>query len=125
MYLPDFYLPVVRMYGEVKPDIPTADELHKAECLSDGSRRSVVFLLGPPAYRHYPCIWAPADGLASIEGTVSLDIWSIPKHYLEEKRLYVNPAPGERDSFETTSERYRSAVVASRLERFGAATGAA
>lgn len=45
-YLPDFYLPLVDCYLEVKPSTPNAEEQNKAGLLMQNILRPVVFLVG-------------------------------------------------------------------------------
>lgn len=60
-YLPDFYLPQVNMFAEVKPTRLTRDELEKAWRLVRGTGSGCVFLIGTPKACPYPCIFP--DGL--------------------------------------------------------------
>lgn len=55
-YLPDFWLPQVRMWAEVKPDRPTDQELRKAHDLANASGRPVLLLIGQPADLAYYAI---------------------------------------------------------------------
>lgn len=54
-YLPDFWLPQVRMYAEVKPAWPNATELKKIVDLAIMSERPVLVLDGMPNFINY---WA-------------------------------------------------------------------
>jgi len=47
-YAPDFWLPECQRFLEVKPDVPTAAERHKAEQLFLAMRLHVFFLSGQP-----------------------------------------------------------------------------
>lgn len=55
-YLPDFWLPQVRMWAEVKGEAFTLDELHKARDLANNTQRPVLLLVGPPADAAYYAI---------------------------------------------------------------------
>lgn len=55
-YLPDFWLPQVRMWAEVKPETFTAGELHKAKCLVRETRFPCLMLDGLPALRSYGAV---------------------------------------------------------------------
>lgn len=47
-YLPDFWLPNVGVYVEVKGDWPTEKEVKKADAVMERTGREVVFLFGKP-----------------------------------------------------------------------------
>lgn len=47
-YLPDFWLPNVGIYIEVKGKRPTEEEIHKADAVMTRTGREVVFLYGKP-----------------------------------------------------------------------------
>jgi hypothetical protein len=55
LYLPDFWLPQVSMWAEVKAGRPTADEIGKAEALAAESGYPCLLLVGLPASYAY---WA-------------------------------------------------------------------
>jgi len=55
LYLPDFWLPQVSMWAEVKPGRPTDQELQKVESLVRQSSNPCLLLIGPPASYAY---WA-------------------------------------------------------------------
>ncbi|MBA2684153.1 MAG: hypothetical protein H0U66_06660 [Gemmatimonadaceae bacterium] len=48
-YLPDFWLPQVGMWAEVKPVSLNEREMEKAQRLATASHRAVLLLVGPPA----------------------------------------------------------------------------
>lgn len=48
MYLPDFYLPDIGAYVEVKGPLPTEDEIQKAECVQEITGCPVIFAHGKP-----------------------------------------------------------------------------
>ncbi len=47
-YLPDFWLPNVGIYVEVKGGWPTEEEIQKADAVMDRTGREVIFLCGKP-----------------------------------------------------------------------------
>jgi len=61
-YLPDFYLPEVEMWAEVKRDGFTLEELHKAHDLANATNQRVLLLPGQPKdfsyYAIEPDAWA-------------------------------------------------------------------
>ena len=56
-YLPDFWLPQLNAWAEVKPVEPTLLELQKARALSIGTGNPVLLLVGKPAMASYWAIW--------------------------------------------------------------------
>jgi hypothetical protein len=62
-YLPDFWLPQVNMWAEVKADSFSLEELHKAHDLANHTQRPVLLLSGQPADASYFAIEpTPAHG---------------------------------------------------------------
>ena len=55
-YLPDFWLPQVCMWAEVKPETFTVGELHKAKCLVRETGFPCLMLDGMPALRSYGAV---------------------------------------------------------------------
>ena len=55
-YLPDFFLPQVNMWAEVKGERFTLDELHKAHDLANATSQPVLLLLGQPQDLSYDAI---------------------------------------------------------------------
>lgn len=53
LYLPDFWLPQVEMYAEIKPGEPTSLEAKLCEELCLESRKDVVICDGMPSYGNY------------------------------------------------------------------------
>jgi len=111
-YLPDFYLPQIRFWAEVKPAEFTAEELHKAESLVRASHRNLLMLVGPPDFRNY-------TGLTFDSGEVTdvpyiLDIFNYSRAW-KEARLFGQP---DELSEEDASKRYKNAVYDARGARF-------
>ena len=52
-YLPDFWLPQVNMWAEVKPDRPSDSELAKCTALAKQSGKTCLLLIGPPSVNSY------------------------------------------------------------------------
>ena len=63
LYLPDFWLPQVRMWGEVKPNdrrdrlVVDPVALRKGVAVAMGTRHPLVFFDGPPRDTNYWAIW--------------------------------------------------------------------
>lgn len=115
-YLPDFYLPQVKVYAEVKPDSLTPPEMDKCAALAVESKRDIVLLVGPPDFRLYDVIFI-GDGFPTFTDCL-LDIdFHARKYYEIEQRLFCSVHTGfscEADF----SESYKRAVYASRNARF-------
>ena len=120
LYLPDFFLPHIAYWAEVKPFTMTTPEVLKADDLAKESGRPVLALEGPPDFKVYQCIYPNADVYGASEALpVLLDIeYHDRKFYDGERRLFADPigAFKREDDF---SDQYRAAVYKSRAERFG------
>ena len=122
-YLPDFYLPQVRMFAEVKPICFNEREKRLILKLSDATNCAVLMLVGPPDFKTYNAIHPVRlkDGETErFETDYLLDIdWHGRKHF-DDGRLFgctgweCNVTAPE-GSF---SPEYRAAVFASRTHRF-------
>ena len=104
-YLPDFWLPQVGMWAEVKGAPFTDEERQKCEAIALGAECSVLMLDGPPAARNYwafvPdwCYEETGPGFedyrrTKIEG-VSLCDYQIDRAYLHESRFYASTGAGD------------------------------
>lgn len=81
-YLPDFYLPQIRMWAEVKPEQMGPREIDKCGRLSRTTRRGCLLLEGPPEDRAY---------LATEPDHVAECDYCWTRQYLHESRLYASP----------------------------------
>lgn len=115
-YLPDFFLPNIEMWAEVKPVEPTTEELAKARMLARASKSPVIFLIGPPDFRLYEIVGWADDVREWVDASVSLDTHRHAKLYADGRLWWDNP-PLASCSF---SDRYQDAVYDSREARFGA-----
>lgn len=113
LYLPDFFLPDVRMFAEVKCGSPTEQEFVKAQLLQEGSGSSVLFLDGPPDFRQYRAV--VMDGGAYTLAPFTLDIDFHGRRHYNKGRLFSDSGQCEQLDF---TARYSTAVFASRKERF-------
>jgi len=123
-YLPDFYLPDVRWFAEVKPSTFLTAEEDKVAAFVAVTRKNLLMLDGPPGYHPYPGL-VPADtgsGIVAEPHQWSLDIHRHRYAYLE-RRLWGDPdmagATTEDLAIPLFSIKYQAAVNASRAERFG------
>jgi hypothetical protein len=94
LYLPDFWLPQVSMWAEVKPGRPTDVEIRKAHALACQSGNPCLILIGPPAPHAY---WAIEDDMSWIPVSLSdgTDIAAMDycpfdgnKYHLDEGRFF-------------------------------------
>lgn len=117
-YLPDFYLPHIKFWAEVKPAAFTEAEMWKAESLVRASQRDLLMLVGPPDFRDYVGITFDADEVTNC--TYRLDIYfdskTFKKWYLQEHRLYG--MPGEAMCEYISSDRFKLAIYTARGARF-------
>lgn len=92
-YLPDFWLPRVRMWAEVKPDRFSSAELEKCHALADATGHPVLLLDGLPDFRSYFAVGAPFVGRREyIDFVVSR---SGDDYYESERRFFA--CPGDAD----------------------------
>lgn len=92
-YLPDFWLPQVKMWAEIKPDRPTDKEIIKAHALVEQSAKPCLLLIGQPAAHAY---WAIEDDPRWITTTIAgIDISAMDyclfegnDYHLHEARFY-------------------------------------
>lgn len=115
-YLPDFFLPVIKHWAEVKPVAFTPEERRKAELLVKESGCPCLFLVGPPDFRFYDLIELDAgDDLTRCVASLDIDA-HYRRYYHRESRLFANP--GEPISEQHSTDQYREAVYMSRAARF-------
>jgi len=95
-YLPDFWLPDVKMFAEVKPEPFTREEIDKCErlpfpcLLLDGLPRKVVYYVVHPIKKDGgPSYDAERDSLSAgeIENCI---VSSYHNYHLDEKRFYTD-----------------------------------
>lgn len=130
-YLPDFYLPQVKMFAEVKPQWPSPNELALCNSLSENSKKTVLILDGPPDHKLYFGINGSEfeHGGWDIEGTW-FDLNEGHHYWKYENRFWSlwdehitdwdkEPERPEPDSWsKEDSVRYGDAVNAARSARF-------
>lgn len=114
-YLPDFFLPQINAWAEVKPVPFNPEELRKAKEVVKGSGQMMLLLIGPPDFRDYIGISMDSDDLTTCEYRLDIDA-NYRKYYIEEHRLFSCPGDDLTPVF--CSDRYRQAVYDSRAERF-------
>lgn len=115
-YLPDFYLPQLKIYVEVKPEALLALEMRRAQTLACKLGRHVLLLVGPPDFRRYDVIFSAGDGYFTPADAV-LDVYQFRKQFQEGR---LNSCLGHGfDSEDFFSPVYKQAVYIARGERFG------
>jgi len=112
-YLPDFWLPQVSMWAEVKGDAFDMVALEKCALLARGTHCQVLLLDGPPDFRAYDVIASPIMH----NGHLGCLMYDSPRiidgDYLDEHRFFS----GEWD-YESPPFNYRQAVELARSARF-------
>lgn len=118
-YLPDFWLPQVRMWAEVKPNTLTEHERLKCEVLVRNSKRPCLLLIGLPENKPYWAIewtgdlgqWLEiTDDFAEFEYCLTM----YHNYPADEGRFYCSPGSDEDGRFEDTER----AAIAARSARF-------
>jgi len=103
-YLPDFYLPQVGMYAEVKGRTFNLEELKKAKALTEEAEEPVLLLDGPPERKAY---WAIIPDIKRPEkcgwyeifesecfSANDYDIFEHSHYWSDERRFYSNTGYG-------------------------------
>jgi hypothetical protein len=117
-YLPDFWLPQVHMWAEVKPGRFTQREQKLCEELVLTTGHPVLMLVGPPNFREYHALCPGFDGEGPApEGEVWLLDYLLSNRYLHENRFFSAPGLLIRPDFDHMPE-YIEAVSAARAARF-------
>jgi hypothetical protein len=122
-YLPDFWLPQVEMWAEVKPNnrrdslAVTNDALYKAAQLAMASGHPVVFFDAMPRDTNYWALWPdPVDPI----GWEWIDV--VPSesnaYHLDEHRFYASSGGAELAHDWPAEDSNHPAVVAARSARF-------
>ena len=110
MYLPDFWLPDVRMFAEVKPTIEKM-EFQKVMALAKNSLRPVLLLVGLPDFRNYNAI--QYDPVNKIFETID---YSLISKFYPERFPGGNYLSGQYKS--SYGIDYELAVIAAKSARF-------
>jgi hypothetical protein len=110
-YLPDFYIPRVEMFAEVKPDICGYYDTKKYSHFAKVVNKTILFLVGPPEVRFYNG-YTP-DGL-----TIGHFISNHHNYYTDERRFYSCPGYPTPSGEGVESDEDYKAVEAARSARF-------
>ena len=119
-YLPDFWLPQVKMWAEVKPNEFTKREYCLAYDLSKSTGRPCLMLVGEPDFRPYKSVTV-RSGIDEKGEVVTDDIdifYCLVSSYLSEDGFYYFQKPYQGLDLEDYGNDYKEAVYAARSERF-------
>lgn len=111
-YLPDFWLPQVRLWAEVKRGEFLPDEVRRCQALAGVTGHEVVMLAGPPDCVFYDLAYD--DDVATSYVLVS----DFHGYCVSERRFYVAPGydnPIDEGAWTPTAQ---AAIEAARAERF-------
>ena len=99
-YLPDFWLPQVNMWAEVKAGAFAKDERHKCEALALETKHPVLMLEGAPAARNY---WAcELEWFCEDVGPDFTDTRAAPTRHI----MYMDYLLDERHRYWKTESRF-------------------
>ena len=82
LYLPDFWLPQVKMWAEVKPEEFIEEEKEKCQRLANGTCHPVLMLDGIPSLKTY---WAIGSNL---DGETDYMQYCVTGKYIQENRFW-------------------------------------
>lgn len=117
-YLPDFWLPQVNMWAEVKPIEFTKEELRKIELLSKLTGYSCIMLVGIPSFQFYRYVGSGwfAEKLADYDEVALSNYHRYP---VEEHRFFSSPGFDKTDPcFKDMFDDMLPAIKAARSARF-------
>jgi hypothetical protein len=116
-YLPDFWLPQVNMYAEVKGNPFTLIEENKCFELTRQSGYGTLMLAGPPDFKSYwgyvPSEWMVMDR----PGMFDFLLCGTERYWESEGRFYIAPSEIEIKNMQEDAGA-RAAVYAARSARF-------
>lgn len=112
-YLPDFWLPQVCMWAEVKPTELTIEERVKVNLLARHAKRPVLLLIGTPAVKAYDYVEWDGEGYVTTDCALSM----YHGYPLSEHRFYACLGGGELEPGGSFDDVF-SAVDVARSARF-------
>lgn len=110
-YLPDFWLPQVQMWAEVKAQKFTAEEYAKCLALANCSKTCVLMLEGAPDNKWYTAVGPYGD---EIEYGVS----DYHGYHITESRFYCCPGCATPEEEAALTDNAKRAIIAARSARF-------
>jgi hypothetical protein len=111
LYLPDFWLPQVHMWAEVKPQVLTHEEITLARELAAATKHDVLMLIGPPGWYTYSSV--SASGLDTD--------YIVGPEYLDENRFFGcmhGWSPDRQPLNQAHAPSMRDAILAANSARF-------
>lgn len=99
-YLPDFWLPQVNMWAEVKPGSFDKQELEKVKLLVCGTEFPCILLEGPPDKRSYRYVELGLSEADLEEGWLDCVISMYKDYPVRESRFYTNTGGVTEHDFE-------------------------
>jgi hypothetical protein len=111
-YLPDFWLPQVNMWAEVKPDLLLPMEREKAQKLCEQTHQSILFLIGIPEDKPYKGLEFDISSGRIIERNFCLTMYH--NYPINEGRFYCEPS--EYDSHWKDTARASISAKSARFE---------
>lgn len=129
-YLPDFWLPQVSMFAEVKPGRSRTyaevkpDERARAVELALVTGNPVLLLDGPPRETNYWAVWPSSDFTGSDDGVpwtwIDVDLFDLHRYHLTEGRFYASTGAAELEHLpeHRAESAVHPAVEAARSARF-------
>lgn len=121
LYLPDFWLPQVKMWAEVKATSFAPAEKNKCEALAKGTGHACLMLDGPPACRNY---WAYEYGYGAEREPEQMDyvLYEGHRYWETEGRFYSCTGAYDWEVLDLTewfsNNEGQGAVIAARQARF-------
>ncbi len=119
-YLPDFFLDDVRTWAEVKPVEFSPVEVRKLESVTDQTKRPALMLVGPPAFKTYPLIYA--RDIDIVDNMISTALLDIHDHHggkqYRKGRLFSECQTDWWFDASHFSPEYKAAVFAALTNRF-------
>ena len=113
-YLPDFWLPQVQMFAEVKPVEFTEPEMEKARRLAEASGHPVLRLVGSPEDRAYLACEPTVYARTHTDGDCDYYVSPYRNYHVDEGRFYC--CTDGTPSYEAHTI---AAIDAARSARFG------
>lgn len=113
-YLPDFWLPQVSSWAEVKPERFTHHEYAKCERLAIGTKHPVILLEGMPDNRWY---WQ-LEPSGQYAGTTEVFVSNYHGYNTGEHRFYCCPGARTPDLEGVLTSEIANAINAARSARF-------
>lgn len=115
-YLPDFYLPHVDMWAEVKPKEFTTEEYEKLKGLALFTQRPALMLVGVPDRKAYEALHACTHNKETDIVTYEYILSNYHDYYRDEHRFYG--APAEDEVYWTEFDDVMDGILAAKSARF-------